>query len=338
MTRLLFLALLSISRLAFAESGSHLGFYSASHLSIPPQVRKASDSVFQIIVPNLEGKSLNTFQIPSREYTALKKRFLNYKNMSATSRKVIAAQIDFCDWQTLKSCDIYLNSHAATGFFMNGALWTNAHVVESYFDQLKNPQERLLIFIFNKNDELILNPLVEPVFLQKLPVLNQRAEQRGTFYSEETDFVAFKIPKALAPSLQPVPDKNSILLSQDLYIPGFPACTNCHEGSNSQDSNDLLDRSPFPNSSGHGLHLTHGPRLSLAAAASLLEIPLDNLTRLSGQGLMFLESDSRQGMSGAPILNSQGQVIGIFSGGKTKSKNGTLSRVSRGVRVQQLLN
>lgn len=337
MTHLLFLALLSMSGLAFAESSAHLGFYPLDHLSIPPQVRVASDSVLQIVVPNPEGRSLNTFQVPSPEYTALKKRFINYKNMSATSRKMIGAQIKFCDEQNLKSCDIYLNSHAATGFIMNGAFWTNAHVVESYLDQLKNLNDRLLIFIFNKNDELILNPLVDPVYLQKLPALNERARQLGSFYSEETDFVAFKIPKLLAPSLNAAPDKNSTLLSQDLYIPGFPACTNCSEALSGQDSNDLLNRFPFPNSTGQGLRVTHGPRLNLTAAANLLGVPLDSLSRLAGQGLMFIESDSRQGMSGAPILNSQGQVIGIFSGGKTKSKNGTLSRVSRGVRVQQLI-
>ncbi len=338
MTHFLFLALLLISHLAFAESSSHLGFYPLSHLSIPPQVRGAAASVFQVLVPSPEGKSLNTFQLPSPKFTELKKRFQNYKNMSITSRKMIAAQIDFCEQQSLKSCNIYLNAHAATGFSMNGIFWTNAHVVESYFDQLKDLQGPLLIFIFNQNNELILNPLMDPVFLQKLPAMNERAQQRGTFYSEETDFVGFRLPKLIAPSLRAAALNDSIKLSHDLYMPGFPACTNCHESSESQDSNDLLDRSPFPNSSGHGLHLTHGPILSLAAAASLLEIPLDSLTRLAGKGLMFLESDSRQGMSGAPILNSQGQVIGIFSGGKTKYKNGTLTRVSRGVRAQQLLN
>ena len=335
---LLFLVFHFLSASAFAEGSSHLGFYLVTHLSIPAPVQQASSSVFRIVVPSFEGHSLNTFQIPSDAYSQFKKRFSNYKNMDLASRKVIAAQIQFCDQQKMHSCQIFLNTHTATGFMMNGIFWTNAHVVESYLDQLQNLQQALLVFIFNQKDELVLNPYLNSIFLKKMPALNERAQQRGSFYSEETDFVGLETTKFLGPSLEMSPLQNGTTSSEDLYIPGFAACTQCQKIHVLSDSNDSLDRSPFPNSTGEGLRITKGPSLNLPEAAAALQISFESLTHLAGQGLMFMDSDSRQGMSGAPILNGNGQVVGIFSGGKTTSENGKLRRISRGIKVQQLIH
>ncbi len=341
MARLLFLAILSISSYALSENGSHLGFYLPTSTMIPTNIKQASRSIFRVIVPNFEGQSLAQFEVPSAAYTAFKNRFYSYKNIEITAKKTIAAQIQFCDQKIISPCQIFLNTSSATGFMMNGVFWTNAHVVEPYFNEfeLQKNKTSLLIFIFNQNDELVFNPLVDRISIYKLPNLNERAQQRNSFYSEETDFIGFKLAKNLAPSLRAASEENLQQdLNQNLYITGFAACTSCHESSDPSDSNDSLDRSPFPNSTGRGMQVTFGPSLNLSSAALKLGVPLPSLARLAGQGVMFIHADSRQGMSGSPILNINGEVVGIFSGGKTMLKKGHLSRVSRGVRVQQLLH
>ena len=196
----------------------------------------------------------------------------------------------------------------------------------------------MLIFIFNQKGQLVLNPLIDAVDLQSLPAMTEKAAQRGLLYSEESDFISLHLKKNLGPSLSSSVSNLDPRTSaaQDLYIPGFAACTNC-QSENSLEKLDALDRAPFPNSTGEGLRITHGPLLDLPSASEAMNLSLENLLSLAGESLIFIDADSRHGMSGAPILNAQGQVVGIFAGGKINLQQGHLRRVSRGLRVQQLL-
>ena len=53
------------------------------------------------------------------------------------------------------------------------------------------------------------------------------------------------------------------------------------------DSNDNLERSPFPNSIGQGLRITKGPVVNLPEVAAALQISFESLTRLACQDLML---------------------------------------------------
>lgn len=51
--------------------------------------------------------------------------------------------------------------------------------------------------------------------------------------------------------------------------------------------------------------------------------------------MLFYSADSQVGNSGRPILNKNGEVIGIHAGGLTKYFNDSIQRVSRGVLFPQ---
>lgn len=333
------------------EIETQLGFRLLSDKSTPAYLRSAAQSVFEVRVPSISPESFRVMDLESEEFRDFQKiiNSLPEEKFSKQERVVVEKQIEYCRRQNNShACDIMLHIEKGTSFLAGGDgsyLLTNAHVVDRYLTSMAKAEGKSVpeylerpqwvpIFIFDSSGNLVLDPYLNYPALVKFGTPSLMTLLLGSFgrwYSEDSDYVVLKLPKVLG---KPLKIAKSFEPGDNLYHLGFPACTGCDANPNKTDPEENRDRKHFGNSNGKDLYWNPpGKSYSVEQASQILKTPPDFFERSNLKSWIFFSSDGQVGMSGGPIINEKGEVVGVYAGSKPLRKaDGSLSILGRGVR------
>lgn len=332
-----------------AQISTELGFKTLQDASAPFFVEDVSKSVYKVqIVSEDSPNDIRVFDLASDEFKAFEAKVnsLPKEQLSSQEKITVLKQIERCKRDHLeKQCPILLTFERATAFLAGGDgsyLLTNAHVVHRYLalraaiekktivELLKEPQW-VPIFLFDRNGNLIFDPYQNPPTIVRYGIPSGLAlTSENGWYAEDSDYVVIKLPIPIGKPLKIADSKTS---SETLFRFGYPSCTGCLEAPNKTDPNLNVDRKPYLNSNGQDLYWTAGRNLKLTETADILGISSSDFEFSHKANWIFFSADAQVGMSGGPILNKSGEVIGVFAGSKPKIKeDGSMIVISRGVR------
>jgi hypothetical protein len=323
-----------------------LGFYSLQTPGLPAGVAAAGDSVYEVRVVANSHNSARFIDV-SRGRGAVEKRKilrLPESELDTNSKTVIVKQIEFCESQELshqKACPIFTENAVGSAFVIGdgASMMTAAHVVEHVMDIVEQRAEvpkslqfakhqRVLIFVFNRSGQLVVDPFLEPITLEKAPRETYVAQMRKNFYAEDSDYVTLRLSKPLGKPLHFAVARP--VVGQRVFVLGYAACTGCAMPDSSEISGlDLADRSPAPNSDGKGLKVSFGRVVPYAGLTNFFGMNAGSLRFWEMQSMVFSRADSQHGQSGGPVLNEAGEVVSVHGGGQTRRKKGALVRISR---------
>ncbi len=331
------------------SAATELGFKSLNDPSPPPSLRQAAKSVYKVIVALEETPGeVRVMDLDGPQFREFltKLNALTQEQLTPHERIVVQKQIERCVRDNLrKTCPLFLSFQRGTAFLAGGDgsfLLTNAHIAhrflqlkslmekKSILDLLKEPQF-LPIFLFDQSGKLVFDPFLTPPGIIRYGQPSLHALLAGTgWYGDDSDYVVIQLPSPLG---QPLKIAKSITASEMLYRPGFASCTGCVAQPNTTDPQLNADRTPHGNSNGRDLYWTAGRSYTLTEAAVFLKAPPKYFENSHQQNWVFFEADAQVGMSGGPILNSRGEVVGVFAGSKPMvSGYGAMKVLSRGVR------
>lgn len=307
------------------------------------QGSKFKDNIRKMKTSSIDANSMNTSS-------------MNTGSLDENDKTVLIKQIESCegnkDITYQMNCLITFDIRKSTGFLTGegSTLWTNAHVVDGFmsfvekfrdvkfrkkskfnkFKKIFSEKQRIAVFIFNKEGELLLNPYLDQATIGMAPPMTYMARVRNTFFAEDSDYIGLSLSRPIGKPLK-VADKLP-LFGQRIFLFGYPACTACNpESFQVEDPNDFADRSPGPNSDGKGLKVSSGVLLEPKSQASFFEVQ-ESLMDYWQLDRMFLSTaDSNHGNSGGPLLNERGEVVAIHTGGKSRIIDGKVKRISRSV-------
>lgn len=295
-----------------------LGFYSLQTPGLPAGVAAAGDSVYEVrVVAN--SKNSARFIDVSRGRGAVEKRKILRMPLSeheANSKTVVLKQIEFCESQELshqKACPVFTESAMGSAFVIGdgASMMTAAHVVEHVMDIVEQNAEvpkslqfvrhqRVLIFVFNRSGQLVVDPFLEPITLEKAPRETYVARMRRNFYAEDSDYVTLRLSKSLGKPLHFAAARP--VVGQRVFVLG---------------------------SDGKGLKVSFGRVVPHAGLTNFFGMNAGSLHFWELQSMVFSSADSQHGQSGGPVLNEAGEVVSVHGGGRTRRKNGVVVRISR---------
>lgn len=331
-----------------------LGFNSINESSTPFILHKSASSVFKVeIVSEDQMSDLRVFDLQSDEFKVFESKMtsMNEEMLSAHERVTILRQIERCKRDKIeKACPIMLTFERATAFLAGGDgsfLITNAHVVQRYLklkasmqgktilEILKTPQW-IPIFLFDKDGKLAFDPYLTPPAIIKFGKPSAFALTNGSgWYGEDSDYVVIKLPVPLGMPLEIAKSKN---IGEKVYRLGYSSCTGCPLQPNRTDPELNMSRGLIGNSNGKDLFWTSGQTVGLQQTSDFLGISLTVFDSSNKENWLFFSADAQVGMSGGPIVNELGEVVGVFAGSKPKISFGTMNVLSRGVRPPEFDN
>ncbi|NJL23777.1 MAG: trypsin-like peptidase domain-containing protein [Calothrix sp. SM1_5_4] len=334
----------------FPGRANDLGFYSPASPGLPAAVVAASNSVFNLrILAGREDRFLSRIDVTNGggEEIRVWIREIDPRQFDALDKIVMIKQVEQCERQRdrdlRKACPISFDIRQGTGFLAQSGstLWTNAHTIEGFLeavekfenismmDQLKNKRE-MRVFIFDAEGRLLLDPYQDKVVAQLLPEATLMAKRRGSFYAEDSDYMALSLSREIG---SPLPVARGNLAAGDrVFVLGFPLCTGCKpENIWIEEPEDFADRAPGVNSDGKGLKVSSGVVHKPEELLSFFGIQESLLRSWRLERIVFNSADSNHGSSGGPLLNENGEVVAILAGGKSRIIKGKHRRVSRAV-------
>ncbi len=329
---------------------TELGFKTLTDKSTPLNIKKAAESVYEVRIPSADSpEDVTFFDLDGPEFKAFRKKMadLPESSLSKQERTVVEKQIEYCRKEkNEKQCALFLTIERGTAFLAGGDgsyLLTNAHIVnrflkvaaknesKSVLDYLKTPQW-VPIFLFDHSGELVFDPYSTQPAIVKFGVPSLQAFFSGSsWYGDDSDYVVIQLPKPLGTPLKIAPTR---VTGENLYHLGFASCTGCELNPNTTDPELNRDRKDKGNSNGKNLYWNpSGPLFDLATTAEILNAPAKYFEGSHKSNWIFFSSDAQVGMSGGPILNGNGEAVGVFAGSKPIiKKDGSMAVVSRGVR------
>jgi hypothetical protein len=343
--------LITIVLLLFANSVlAESGFYSPRDNKFSGPVKEASKSVFEIrtaFISDLENFSdvmVADISNPSNKNTVLAKID---QAQDPRDRIILRAFVANCEKQaTLAECPLPSSFNGGTGFITDGGskFWTNAHVVdpmvktraasrEKTVSEILHTKDNYPVFIFDADGNLVFNGLEEQLSFGNLPGQSKVLTQKDDWFGIDNDAISLSLPNALGKPLKF--SSQSFSENQNVSIIGYPYCTGCADPSG---NNDLTfsNRGSTPNAENCIEKSTKGYIMNADQWAEFADIPQALMGDVDKSHFMITTADTQHGMSGGPMLNDQGEVLGLNAGSKPVRWNNKVLVYSRGVRPQGL--
>lgn len=290
--------IVAITSRAFAVPG----FQADGDPVIPPAVAAANVSILKITTP---------YYIPLKRTDV--PAFRSAKNLTADGHR----ELDECETSGLDECMIPILSMEGTAFVDRkhpDAVWTNCHLVDAWVRYQKYRSLR-----DHDGFRERIRDLRIPVRVQDHAgtLLEERAEfhieishlhdgtgLRDSGCNLSDDAVRLRGPRIDRPALRWAPSEAAP--GEATFIGGYPRATTERAAIRARDS----DGQHFAWTAGRVFGPTDFEQELIAAGLS----PEAYALARAGIYSLLLSNDGAEGMSGGPILNARGEVLGIFRG------------------------
>ena len=308
----------------------NLGFRDADSTELNDDVRNASGSVVEIVVPNnfVKLSKISKEKMETKEaakeiiesYVDDKKKSTEVDRLSEYRKDVMNAYVDACEEAKLTDCSIPRDIVTGTGVVVDdgSTLITNLVVVDLAVDNLSLDEEfkklkaterakkledqKLQIFIMNKDSEMIFNGLANEVKIQQieesiLPSLVQvKAKING---APVHNYVELKANQKIAEPMLVMSEK--LAEKTQVFNIGYAdKTTNRSEG----------------NATGEGLTVSTGEVLNLDIGLLVQESSLarsnEETQKLYRENIFMTSADISGGMQGGAVVNVKGELVGIL--------------------------
>jgi hypothetical protein len=283
---------------SFVHGQMNLGFYAQDAKEIPVAVQVSKEKIFKITMPYY-------LQVTPKDY----EKILLAPKFPAESKAAIQSCVD----NKSEVCIMPFAQIEGTAFLGKSpdVLWTNCHIVAAWMNSMSHgltftKSEDVRIFfktqnlpmklmnnygesVWAENDKAYVKSFAVPYSLEGIePVCNAR-----------DDMIKIQLDRNLSDS--------GLSWSKDsattVYMGGYPRATTSREPLGKTDSD------------GKQFYWTFGDHIdkdSPEGLAYLEQKPNLDLV-LSGTYTKSTLFDSIEGMSGSPVLNSKGEVLGIYN-------------------------
>ena len=327
-----------ISCIFINEAIAKEGFNHKNSATIPQIVQSRIPSIFRLEMPAY--LTLETVQA---------EEFLKAENMNDEGIQAIQQ----CLKTNLKSCTFPITNMQATGFLNSEGtgLWTNCHLIDGWIRYLKQQM------IWGRDSQKLINsikkkPVPIKVFSESGVQLNNQkdsflvslvnvidgvdAEASGCNFRD--DAVLFNVSRKLGPGIPwQKTDMNQVMPNEvrRSFIGGYPLPA----GRLKNIIKNLSQKQPVQTYFWTTGKIETQPQF-LDRLLSLNKNPDNYLFASSGAYTLLMTNDSSEGMSGSPILNSSGEVMGIFKGvlprNSEKNSENDFPLVSIGISIDGL--
>lgn len=345
------------------------GFYPLTSPNIPVQVQQAADSVFEIFVLDAQAKKVINLKTDRESF----EQKISNAHLNSQIKSILHYQINFClEHNIIENCDIYTDTAQGSGFLLQDGktLWTNFHVVDEFVTSLAQlfhrpkwiakltlKNQNLPIFVFDNNGNLVF---VAAKDADRATVSIKPFKGAMTIglpyeeFDESSDFVQIQLSRAIGRPLPVAESGHEAKLGDKIFIIGYPTGTGPYTeaDSNDQQLTDLHARWPFPDAPGGLIRVSSGEVLPIEMLLTQNQPTAEQIQIWKKQSTLGFDmngpdyyqmiasnADTIFGCSGGPILNGDGQVVGMNAGGKTKRiQGGTVVEVDeRGIRLLDVL-
>jgi hypothetical protein len=302
-----------------------MGFLPPHTAGVPARVSFAENSVFKIVVPagDLVDSSVLLKGLSLEQGIAYLKNLPPNESVRQIDKDIFIIQLQNCLRDHVQPCKIYDGNSSGTAFVTGDGkeLRTALHEVkwtakDVYAGRIKG---NLPILLVNSRGQTFYpDQLGAHIAAVYAGALDKTDGQNPPNYG--LDQIVIRLNKAVAAPL-PVA-KESAQAGQRIYMVGFPIATSDRYLFSALDAN------------GKSVRVTRGTVLDQNGVEergwkSGIEIDRNLTSKLLSQGLA-LTADGTPGMSGAPILNANGEVVGVYTAGLPQSGAAWPSRISYG--------
>ncbi|MCC6138385.1 MAG: hypothetical protein IT287_07110 [Bdellovibrionaceae bacterium] len=277
----------------------NLGFYAKDTNLVPIEVQAARSKIFKITLPYY-------ITLKENDYDGI----LQAPKMPAITKE----QTQKCKEQKKESCTVTFAEINGTAFLGKtpDTLWTNCHIVTSWMrfagqEQIFTKSEQVRAFFLKQNMPMELkNSEGQSVWSSQDKAILRSFAAEVHFPNIESgcnaqdDMVKIQLSRSL--SKEGLPWSKQV--SSTLYMGGYPRPTESREPLGKGDSDGqnfywTLGADLAKESDQGKLFFQQKPNIDLAIAGPFLETLL---------------ADGVEGMSGAPVLDQTGAVVGIYKG------------------------
>jgi hypothetical protein len=306
-----------------------IGFHGAQSSLIPQAVVEKRHQIFKITMPHYSD-------VPSEHYD-----FFLQRPLTEPSKQDLQSCID----QDQPSCWLALTTISGTAFLgPNGdTLWTNCHIVRSWMSAVSSRQswqsrEDAKIFyahteipmqLISAQGETLSRPDQGFAFLKAYSPMRQ-GQLPGAICNGRDDLVEMQLSRPLSEQGLVWASLNS---GEVVFLGGYPRPTSTRQ---------LFDKK---DSSGENFYWTFGDSIDKGSSLdqSYLSQKQNMELAIAGAYNQLALFDSAEGMSGGPVLNQNGEVVGIYKGYVPRERDLDIPFVSlfssiQGMRFVQILS
>lgn len=294
-----FIGLLLYSNIALAEPG----FWQVAHEKVPEKVKLASKNVYEVYLPGPDVRVDRISNIPQAR-RMIRQRFSEFKQLLANK------ELDLCEQQQVHQC-FYTSGDVvgATMFALeDGRMASVVHPLmiyvqrQIYLYEIKTPdilKLKIPAVIRLQNNQFVSVFLkIDRIKKEMIEMLQKQIKQHpDAVLDTDFDGVIFSVEGFKPQSGLKIAGARS-RDGENIYALGFPAVTS--------------NRSKFakvPDSNGKGLFVTMGKEINLQQLAK--ENSSSEIDSSFNNRFVIFKGDGAVGMSGGPIVNANGEVVGI---------------------------
>lgn len=294
-----------------------MGFYSPDSKEIPEVIAKAKNSVFRLIAfQGNKNDFKEMFGDISIEEAISKVKAAPEEKISELERSLLIFQLTKCLRLRMDPCQLEEDVSEGTAFVTGDGkeVRTSLHVVEEQVKEANKKSDKSIDFLLlNDKNKIVYDPSKQKAKLVAVP---NAAYEAGA----DSDQVLIKLEKPIAPGLKVSPQPASP--GEQAYMVGSPHKTEGRNNYNAQDS----DGESILISKGTIL----GPETLMKRAEQAGIYVNQTYTKEILSNRIALTADGAPRMSGAAILNSKGEVIGVYGAGMPQSGAVNPFRISYG--------